>query len=166
MDAQGGHVAKPFVEKAGATFTTVVDQENILGQLYRFKAIPNGYLLDPQGRVEYRRLGGFDIRKDETADIVVRWAAGSVPDAPATDSVDDRSTIDEPDRAMTLFRDGLQLYKRGDVEHALARWRDGLELDPGNYIIRKQIWAVENPDRFYAGDVDYAWQREQTAKGR
>ena len=41
----------------------------------------------------------------------------------------------------------------------------GLELNPDNYLIRKQIWAVENPERFYEGDVDYNWQREQTAKG-
>ena len=43
-------------------------------------------------------------------------------------------------------------------------WRRGRDLDPGNYLIRKQIWAVENPDKFYNGDVDYDWQREQTAR--
>ena len=166
MDVQGAEKARPYVEKAGATFTTLVDQGNRLGQLFGFKAIPNGILVDETGVIRYKKLGGFDIRRDETAHIVDRWAAGSVPDAPATDLGEDRSTGGQPDRAMTLFRDGLQLYKSGDVEHAIARWRDGLELDPGNYIIRKQIWAVENPDRFYAGDVDYAWQREQTAKGR
>ena len=40
-----------------------------------------------------------------------------------------------------------------------------MELEPDNYIIRKQIWAVQNPDRFYSGDVDYAWQKEQMAQG-
>ncbi|HJO82919.1 MAG TPA: TlpA disulfide reductase family protein [SAR202 cluster bacterium] len=52
MDVQGADVARPFVEKLGATFETVVDNENILGQLYRFKAIPNGYLINPDGTVE------------------------------------------------------------------------------------------------------------------
>ncbi len=52
MDVQGADVARPFVEKPGATFETVVDNENILGQLYRFKAIPNGYLINPDGTVE------------------------------------------------------------------------------------------------------------------
>ena len=36
-------------------------------------------------------------------------------------------------------------------------------LDPSNWIIHKQIWAVENPDKFYEGNVDYNWQRQQLA---
>ena len=64
-----------------------------------------------------------------------------------------------------MFREGLEHYRAGRTGEALGHWRRGLELDPGNYLIRKQIWAVENPDKFYAGDVDYDWQREQTAKG-
>ena len=47
----------------------------------------------------------------------------------------------------------------------MAEWRRGMQLEPDNYIIRKQIWAVQNPDRFYAGEVDYAWQKEQMAQG-
>ena len=46
MDAQGAERARPYVEKAGATFETVVDEENTLGQLYGFRAIPNGFLID------------------------------------------------------------------------------------------------------------------------
>ena len=56
-------------------------------------------------------------------------------------------------------------YESGSIVEALARWRQGLKLNPDNYLIRKQIWAVENPERFYEGDVDYNWQREQFAKG-
>ena len=68
-------------------------------------------------------------------------------------------------KANAVFREGLELYSADRVGDALARWRQGLELDPDNYLIRKQIWAVENPDRFYEGDVDYNWQQEQIAKG-
>ena len=68
--------------------------------------------------------------------------------------------------ANAVFREGLELYRSGMIGKALTRWRQGLELNPDNYLIRKQIWAVENPERFYEGDVDYDWQREeQTTKG-
>ena len=40
-----------------------------------------------------------------------------------------------------------------------------MQLNPNNYLIRKQIWAVEHPERFYKGDVDYSWQKEQMARG-
>ena len=163
MDAQGADRARPYVDKAGTRFTTVVDQANLLGDLYGFKAIPNGFMIDEQGVVRYKRLGGFDIRRRETAEIVERWVAGPSLD----DSLDEaeQSLGTEHSRANTLFREGFDLYRDGKVDEAIARWREGVQLEPDNYIIRKQVWAVENPEKFYDGDVDYGWQREQMEKG-
>jgi len=49
---------------------------------------------------------------------------------------------------------------------ALLKWREGVALEPDNYLIRKQIWAVEHPEKFYSSDaVDSDWQREQLRKG-
>ena len=163
MDAQGAERALPYVQRASATFPTVVDEENLLGQLYGFKAIPNGFLIDEDGVVRYKRLGGFDVRKAETAAVIDRWIAGSEP---LVDSERPHIPIGtEHADSNALFQEGLELYRQANVEEAMVLWRQGLALDPDNYIIRKQIWAVENPDRFYDGDVDYDWQREQTTKG-
>jgi tetratricopeptide (TPR) repeat protein len=163
MDAQGGDRARPYVEKAGAKFTTVVDAQNLLGQLYGFKAIPNGFLIDEQGVVRYKKLGGFDIRRPETAALVERWAGGSDLDV----SIESAAAALGPEhsQANAHFKKGLELYHKGKLREAVAEWRKGVELEPDNYIIRKQVWALENPDRFYAGDVDYAWQKEQMSKG-
>jgi tetratricopeptide (TPR) repeat protein len=163
MDAQGAEVARPFVEKAHTEFPTIVDRENLLGQLYRFKAIPNGYLINEEGVVEYRRLGGFDIRRSETREIVEEWIskAKSSVESPAEDELGS-----DHDEANSLFRQGLELYENGNVDEAMILWRKGVGLEPDNYIIRKQIWAVENPDRFYQDKVDFDWQREQMEIGR
>ena len=158
MDAQGPDRARPYVQE-GDTFKTVVDAQNQLGDLYGFKAIPNGFLIDGDGVVRYKRLGGFDIRRPETREVVEQWATGVGPGAPAEQAPVATGPTDA--RASSLFREGLALYRTGDVERAMALWRRGLELDPDNYIVRKQIWAVENPERFYDVDVDHAWQREQ-----
>ena len=164
MDAQGAEKARPYVEKAGATFPTLVDEANLLGDLYGFKAIPNGYLIDEQGVVRYKKLGGFDIRRAETAALVEDWARGP---SLASDDGDGESDLgSEHSRANERFRKGLELYRSGKIAEAVAEWRLGVELEPDNYIIRKQIWAVENPDRFYDGSVDYGWQREQISQGR
>ena len=163
MDALGAEKARPFVEKAGAEFTTVVDEENLLGQSFGFKAIPNGYLIDERGVVRYKKLGGFDIRQAETASIVEKWLESPSIDDSLQES--EESLGDEHSEANALFRAGLELYREGKVDGAMAEWRRGMELEPDNYIIRKQIWAVQNPDKFYAGDVDYAWQKEQMAQG-
>ena len=164
IDAQGGDKARPYVERASATFTTVVDEENLLSRLYGFKAIPNGLLIDEDGVIRYREFGAFDIRKVETAGLLERWALGASLDAPAL-GAEDGAVTDDHARSMEYFQDGLALYRAGQVMEAMARWREGVRISPENWVIRKQIWAVEHPDRFYEGSVDYGWQREQVDKG-
>ena len=66
--------------------------------------------------------------------------------------------------AAARFQLGLVLLEAGKAEEAMAEWRKALALDPQNWIIHKQIWAVEHPDKFYEGAVDYGWQQAQLAE--
>ena len=63
--------------------------------------------------------------------------------------------------AAARFQLGLVLLEVGKEHEAMAEWRKALALDPQNWIIHKQIWAVEHPGKFYEGDVDYGWQKAQ-----
>ena len=85
-----------------------------------------------------------------------RWLAGEL----SPDGDDVAVAVSDSDTASQLFAQGIANYNRGDTVTAVSLWRQALSQDPDNYIIRKQIWAVENPDRFYEGDIDYDWQRE------
>ena len=161
VDAQGAEKARPFVEKAGAQFTTLVDERNLLGRTYGFKAIPNGYLVDESGLVRYKRLGGFDVRRADTAQVVERWCTGLHLDESAAQSTE--STV-EKDGVHALFQRGQELYRQGRVAEAMAQWREAAALEPANWIVRKQLWAVEHPERFYDGAVDFDWQKEQIAR--
>lgn len=72
--------------------------------------------------------------------------------------------------ASAAFGLGTSLYQLGQTAAALAAWRRALLLDPENFIIRKQIWRVEHPDKFYP-TIDYDWQqvmlaREKAAEAR
>ncbi len=161
IDAQGATQAKPFVDRANAEFPCLVDEEGRLGQLLGFKAIPNGVLIDEAGVIRYKKFGGFDIRRAETRRLVEEWAAGAdIGRELASQSVAPSA------QAFELFERGLALYKGGKAEEATELWRQAVALDPENYVIRKQLWAVENPERFYDGEIDTAWQREQMAQGR
>ena len=151
------------MEKAGVRFTTLVDQANILSDLYGFKAVPNGFLIDERGIVRFSQLGGFDIGRRETVETLEGWLSGQ--DQTLTGEGPEGVLGAEHSEANALFREGLEFYRAGKVGEALARWRQGQQLKPDNYLIRKQIWAVENPERFYEGDVDYTWQKEQMAMG-
>ena len=163
MDVQGPDRPRPYVERAGAQFTTVVDEKNLLGQLYGFKAIPNGFLIDEDGIVRYKKLGGFDIRKADTTSIVEQWVNAPRLDESLLSPSDELGP--EHSAANEHFLTGQELYRQGRVDEAISQWRKGMALEPDNFIIRKQIWAVENPGKFYDGNVDYAWQKTQMDQG-
>jgi Flp pilus assembly protein TadD len=48
----------------------------------------------------------------------------------------------------------------GQKERALSALRQASALDPGNWIIHKQIWAIEHPEQFYPA-INAKWQKEQ-----
>ncbi|MBV7338609.1 tetratricopeptide repeat protein [Chloroflexi bacterium TSY] len=163
IDFQGVEKVRPFVEQANATYPTVIDAENSLGLYFGFKAVPNAVFVDEAGIVRYTKFGGFDIRKAEDRqladDFISRAEAGSL-DAEAKDA-----NGFESQEAFDHFYQGLELYRAGNAQSAIEEWRKAIKLEPDNWIIRKQVWAMENPERFYAGPVDFDWQREQIANG-
>jgi tetratricopeptide (TPR) repeat protein len=56
---------RPARFAAGFDFPTVVDPQNVLGRLLDFDVVPNGVLLDAEGRIVHQHFGGFDIRRDD-----------------------------------------------------------------------------------------------------
>jgi tetratricopeptide (TPR) repeat protein len=55
---------------------------------------------------------------------------------------------------------GTALYQQGNLAGALRWWKVARQLDPPNFTVRKQIWMVEHPERFYP-TIDLDWQKEQ-----
>lgn len=164
LDAQGSARARPYVEKAGATFTTLIDEEGTLAGVFGFKAVPNVVFADEVGVIRFTRFGGFNILRAEDARLAERFAASE-----ALGEVERQASKPNAFRepaALERFRRGLNLYRQGKVQQALDEWREAAAAEPDNWIVRKQIWAVENPERFYEGAVDYDWQKEQIAQGR
>jgi tetratricopeptide (TPR) repeat protein len=71
----------------------------------------------------------------------------------------------KPAESSVPFVWGLALLQQGQKDAALAKLKQARDLDPENWRIRKQIWAIENPEKFYTGaSPDYDWQNEQLKK--
>ncbi len=70
-DSQGFKWVQPYLDRAGATFITVVDPNNEMGKKYNFWATENGWLVDEGGIVRMNAIG-FDIRKPEQRDELLR----------------------------------------------------------------------------------------------
>jgi|TARA_B110000116_G_scaffold202342_1_gene177390 hypothetical protein len=161
VDLQGPELPRPFHDKAGAQFTTVVDTRTIVTRTFGVRAIPNGALIDEDGILRYSLYGGFDIRNPATKKLVSGFLFDG--EVTLTDETEVKGAVDVA--SLDHFERGLELYGSGDLEGAAVIWRQGMELEPDHWNMRKQLWAIEHPDRFYDGKVDYDWQKVQVTKG-
>lgn len=66
----------------------------------------------------------------------------------------------DPSDWSPRFGLGTAQYQQGHTADALVSWREALALDPPNFTVRKQIWMVEHPDKFYP-TIDFDWQKAQ-----
>jgi hypothetical protein len=165
MEHGGAALARPFVQAAGATFPTVVDEQGLTAVAFGFKAVPNGLLVDEAGIVRYAKYGGFSVDKGDDLAAVERFARGEDPGASPDDSTPYRLGALENDLVATKLRLGRLLAAQGRLEDAADEWRSALHVDPANLVIRKQIWAVLHPERFHP-TIDWEWQGVQFARER
>ncbi|MDA0747681.1 MAG: hypothetical protein O2954_14255 [bacterium] len=165
-DVQGAEVAKPWVEKAGGTYRALLDRRNIIGNAYHLKYVPVGILVDEEGRL-VRSVGSVNIDNEAFRAELTEWATtGRIP--AAWIEADQGAVLSEMTpaerEADARFQLALVLLENGKREEAISELKRAFQEDPQNWLIRKQLWAVEHPEVFYEGNVDYAWQKEQVAR--
>jgi tetratricopeptide (TPR) repeat protein len=153
QDVRGEEAVRPVVEAAGVTFPVLLDHRSLLGRLLGFRVVPTGFFVDGRGIVRYRHNSDFDIADPRDRRNLELFLAGQ-----AVTPIDDAEKM--VPEALELFAEGVEAFGRGRREEALAAWRRAVELDPDNFVIRSQIWAVEHPENFYPV-VDRSWQEQQ-----
>lgn len=159
VDALGAEAIRPWLDKAGATFITLLDRESVLGARHGFKVIPNGLLLDEQGVLRYARIGGFRVEDDQTLQLVKAFIADplSLEAANAPQAQTSSATTGE---WQAHFSRGVALLEQQQHAEAAAAFREALLLDPENWLVRKQLWRALHPDKF-GEQIDLNWQSEQ-----
>lgn len=70
-DSQGTKWVKPYLDKAGATYITLIDPNNELAKKYNFYATGNGFVVDEGGVIRLSSLG-IDIRVKAQHDELVK----------------------------------------------------------------------------------------------
>ena len=166
QDAQGADVAKPWVEKAGGTYRTLLDQHNVIGKAYNLKFVPVGIFVDEEGRL-VRAVESVNIDKEGFQEELSSWVTtGAIPEAwmAADKQAFPAALTPEEQEADARFQLAIVLLKQGKKEEAIGELKRAFRLDPKNWLIRKQLWAVETPEAFYEGNVDYGWQKEQMVR--
>ncbi len=164
MDAAAPGKARELYQKAGVSFVRGIDRADMLFETLDFEVVPNGFFVDENGIVRYAKFGGFEVRDDTDRAAIEGLLAKPLSSVSAAKA--STTTAEAPSGpAGRWFRLGVRALERGDKKTAAQHWRKALELDPANFVIRKQIWALEHPEQFYPA-INAQWQREQLAKER
>ena len=119
-------------------------------------------MIDEAGRL-VKAPFSVNVQDQKTVAMLEKWLSDPGYNALLLNDIkaSSKPTLRSNAEAATRFQLGLVLLEGGKKDEAMAEWRKALTLDPKNWIIHKQIWAVENPYKFYKGDVDYGWQKAQ-----
>ena len=165
LEHTGAEAATPYVEQANTTFPTLVDEQGVTSTLFGFKVVPNGVLVDEQGIIRYARFGRFSIDNAEDVAVVERFLEGSEPGkSPAGEGGYSLEPL-QREWVATKLRLGRLLDSLGRHDEAVTEWRAALHLDPQNFVIRKQIWAAQHPEKFHP-TIDLQWQKGQLEQER
>jgi tetratricopeptide (TPR) repeat protein len=104
---------------------------------------------------------------DAAARLALAQALERAGDLPGALAECDAAARAQPKDAMIPFTHGLVLLRQGRTNDALDRFTAARELDSANWRIRKQIWALEHPEKFYGTNgIDWNWQKEQIARDK
>ena len=161
QDAQGEEYVTPWLEKAGVTFPTLIDRRNVIGKAFGLKYVPVGILLDDNGRL-VRPVSVVDIGDEAFRSELEQWiSSGRCPPAweDNSESSAPTSLSAREHEADDHLQKAVNHLENRACNSALEELRKAVALDPENWLLRKQEWAIDSPESFYEGEVDYEWQK-------
>ena len=152
-DVQGAGPPMRFLRTAKATFGMWIDAVGVLTRRWNLKIASVGVLLDEQGCVMAAATHPDKEFYAEVGEMLHR--------APNTKEIPEPKVDTKNTQVEILMQSCNNILTRNRTKEAADELRKALELDPGNIVVQKQIWAVEHPEKFYEGEIDKVWQKAQ-----
>jgi hypothetical protein len=156
QDTGGMPVAKPWYDKAGVTFTALVDPNHTVSSLYQMVNVPTGVWIDESGKIvrpgevaysKQDKVLGQTIGDDRYALGVRDWVANG-PNSQyvlSPETLQKRiapRTADER-LAEAHFRLGTHFLAAGDRETAGKHWKESQRLNPNSWNYHRQQWSFD-----------------------
>ena len=154
QDTGGEAVARKFYDKAGATFTSLVDPHHTVSGLYQMVNVPSGVWIDEEGRmvrppeVAYShtmQVLTVKLPGDEYVAALRDWIENGAASKYALSPEEMRKRLAPPDDQLALaeanFKLGVYLHELGDDEAAKSYWAESQKLAPDNWNYHRQAWS-------------------------
>lgn len=155
-DTAGEEAAGKFYDRAHATFTTLIDKEHRISQLYQMVNVPTGVWIDEEGKIvrpgEVAYTQGFKILGKTVGDDryvpglrdwVEKGNKSEYVMTPAKIRQKAAPRTAELKRAELEFLLGVYLKEQGDSEGAKEHWGIAQKLDPNNWNYHRQDWSFD-----------------------
>lgn len=156
QDTAGMDACKPWYDKAGVTFTALVDPHHTVSSLYQMVNVPTGVWIDETGKIvrpgevaysKQDKVLGQTIGDDRYALGVRDWVANG-PNSQyvlAPDSLQSRVTPRSADErlAEAHFRLGTHFLAQGDRDSAGKHWKESQRLNPNSWNYHRQQWSFD-----------------------
>ena len=164
-DSQGVKWVKPYLDKAKATYISLIDPNNELAVKYNFLATQNGFLVDENGIIRLSSIG-FDIRKPEEKDALIKLVKtnfGAVTPAKQkslNEKIKDLETgLGDGPKSVPNRIELAELYRQsGDLDKAEATLNDAIKLKKMNAESHYRLGVI----LYQKGKIDDAvkeWER-------
>lgn len=128
--------------------------------MFDFDIIPNGVFVGSDGVIRMIK-SNFSVDNAEHTQAVEKLISGDVEKVIFENSSKHAEQPSlEKQLAHTKYKLALEYTKQNKKAVALKELNEALRLDPENYIIRKQRWYIQYPDKFHP-EIDYDWQKKQ-----
>ena len=75
IDGSGEKVVKPYMEKHGYTFNTLIDQRLEVARQFGVRGTPTTVVVNRQGEIVARGMGPFDLESPEFAQYLQKLLA-------------------------------------------------------------------------------------------
>ena len=156
-DTGGESAAGKFYDRAHATYTTLIDQEHRVSELYQMVNVPTGVWIDEKGNVvrpgEVAYTTGFKILGKTVGDdryvpALRDWIAkGNESEyvmSPAKLRQKTPPRSGDLKKAELEFRLGAYLFEQSDRAGAKEHWAIAQKLDPDNWNYHRQDWSFDS----------------------
>ncbi len=169
QDTAGDAVARPWYDRAKATFVTLVDENHSISSLYNLVNVPSAVWIDETGRViridegayaTKHKMGEFEFGRDDYAAMVRDWVAKGAASVHAKgNAVPELARSDQQALAEPNFKLGVYFHKMGDAPKADRYWAKAQQLNPASWNYHRQDWS------FTPAEAGPNWTRKYQSLG-
>lgn len=158
LDFQGPEKVIPYLDEYGVKIKTFIDVDNSSGLLFGFKVVPNLLIFNEDLILKFKCIANINILKHEHKLLVENWL--DTGDLESLNNINSKPISVPAKESVNVLREGNQILQAGQGG-AKQLLKNMVTDDPENFIFRKQYWAISNPEKFYSGKIDTAWQRKK-----